>query len=122
MGVAITSVRLHHDVQPGKDSIADALSRLLVGRTKTRNDASDNMADEYIRFVAQRATPKAMSTRSVEEESDIDDELISVRQCIRTGDWSDKKCTRYLSVKDELAALGKLDQVGHAVIASEKGD
>ena len=40
------------------------------------------MADEYIRFVEQRATPKAMSTRSVEEESDIDDELISVRQYV----------------------------------------
>ena len=59
-------------------------------------------------FVAQRTTPKATSTRSVDEQSDIDDELMTVRQCIRTGDWSGKNCTRYLSVKDELAVLGKL--------------
>ena len=41
-----------------------------------------SQAEEYVRFVAESATPSAMTTREVEDASADDEELSAVRQCI----------------------------------------
>lgn len=68
---------------PGKQNIADPLSRLVFG--KTGKQTHKHGAEEYERFVAVNATPSALTTRTVEEASGIDDELRKVRLAIQTG-------------------------------------
>ena len=67
-----------------------------------------NVAEEYVRFIAQRATPKAMKTREVEEQSHHNAELSEIRRCIREGVWNNKECAKYIPVKEELCAIGKV--------------
>ena len=55
----------------GSTNIEDALSRL----TKTEQPQPRNVAEEYIRFVANTAVPPAMSTEEIEEEYAVDKEL-----------------------------------------------
>ncbi|KAJ8411636.1 hypothetical protein AAFF_G00164440 [Aldrovandia affinis] len=62
---------------PGKRNIADPLSRLL-GETAQR-EKHHHGSDEYVRFVAVSATPKALTTREVEEASATDPELIEFK-------------------------------------------
>lgn len=59
---------------PGKENIADSLSRL------TRSKASADLGsetEEYVRFVAENSTPQALSTREIEQASDVDKELLT---------------------------------------------
>ena len=63
---------------PGKENIADSLSRLI--RSKASADLSSE-AEEYVRFVAENSTPQALSTRDIERASDADKELSNVRKC-----------------------------------------
>lgn len=62
----------------GKYNIADPLSRLL-GDT-ARKTAHAHGAEEYVRFVAVQATPRALTTREVERASAEDEELSEVRK------------------------------------------
>lgn len=89
---------------PGKQNIADSLSR-LVDKTSTRSEKND--AEEYIRFVAENTVPKAMSIREIERESEKDPELQEVRRRIKNNDWSG--ClSGYKYVREELTSLGQL--------------
>ena len=101
---------------PGKSNIADALSRLLPN---TVRQASPGDADEYIRFVAEESTPKAISTRDIERASDIDPELCSIRQCLLTGRWYTVENKQYLPVRFELSAIGKLVLRGTRIVVPE---
>ena len=60
---------------PGSENIADPLSRL------TQRTSADlrNVAEEYIRFVAQEASPKVIPIQEVEQESAADLELSKLR-------------------------------------------
>ena len=88
---------------PGKQNIADPLSRLGKGKGVCMNDD----AEEVIRFVAETSTPAAMSVQEVEEESWLDPEISQLRECITTGEW-DNAPTQYKAVRSELSILGKL--------------
>ena len=61
-----------------------------------------------MRFVAQTATPKAMTTWEVEEHSHQDKALSGVRQCICVGDWNIKEIVKYFPVKGEICTKGKI--------------
>ena len=58
----------------GANNIADSLSRLLPTSGK-----------DYIRFVASEATPRAMTTREIEQASENDLDLQGVRNCLLNG-------------------------------------
>ncbi|XP_078309584.1 uncharacterized protein LOC144617972 [Crassostrea virginica] len=69
---------------PGPKNIADTLSRLV------KNDfvqKSDDLVDDYVRFVAKEATPIAMTNREIERASENDPELCAVRQCLVNQQW-----------------------------------
>ena len=68
---------------PGKQNIADPLSRLGKARAVRMNDD----AEEFIRFVAETSTPAAMSVQEVKEESRLDPEISQLREYITTGEW-----------------------------------
>ena len=97
---------------PGKNNIADALSRL---NSAAQNDHSGEKT-ELIQVIAQESTPIAMTTKEVERESAIDPEMCSVRHYIQSGDWSQCKMPHYLSVKNELCSLGKLVMRGARIV------
>ena len=90
---------------PGKENIADSLSRLT--RSKASADLSSE-AEEYVRFVAENSTPQALSTREIERASDADQELSNVRKCVQTEMWHKLENKRYLLVRNELSVIGKL--------------
>ena len=62
------------EYKPGSENIADSLSRLSCCPSQ-EEETTRNVAEEYVRFIAQTATPKAMTTGEVEEHSHRDAEL-----------------------------------------------
>ena len=55
-----------------------------------------------MRVLAQESTLVAMTAKEKERESEKDPELCSVRHYIQSGDWSQRKMSHYLCVKNEL--------------------
>jgi len=88
---------------PGKQNIADPLSRLRKGKGVCMNDD----AEEFIRFVAETSTPAAMSVQEVQEESWLDPEISQLRECITTGEWNNAP-SQYKAVRSELSILDEL--------------
>jgi len=99
---------------PGPQNIADSLSRIIDDKGKGGNSsgltdfnftAGD---DEYVRFVARNATPRALTTREIEEASAVDEEMIDLRKCIHNKQWYKLENKHYLPIKDELCVIGQL--------------
>ena len=88
----------------GHMNMADALSRL----TKIEQAHTRNVAEEYIRFVANTAAPQAMTTEEIEDASAADEELEYVRQRVETGNWENSNCASYKPIRDELCLFGKI--------------
>lgn len=88
---------------PGPENIADTLSRLIP----VKPELTVNVADEYVRFVAENAAPNAISIQEIEEKSAEDDVLSVVREAIQSGDLK-KLAKDYRTVGNELTVLGKL--------------
>ena len=66
---------------PGKQDIADALSRLVaINKTEFKER---NVAEEFVRFCAMEGTPKALTTQEIEKEAKVDTELSEVRNCLQ---------------------------------------
>ena len=68
--------------RPGRENIADPLSRLL--HRKVEPDNHQRCTEEYVRFVAVSATPTALTTLEIEVASPDDEELKEVRKAIVT--------------------------------------
>ncbi|XP_033641983.1 uncharacterized protein K02A2.6-like [Asterias rubens] len=92
---------------PGPQNIADVLSRLVKSNVADKPNTLANKAEEYVKFVAEQATPKALTTREVEEASKDDAELIKVRKCLAKGDF-DKSSVNYFPIRNELSSIGYL--------------
>ena len=101
---------------PGTQNIADPLSRLLDGNN--REEEHKHEAEQYVRFVAIHATPRAMNTHEVEQESAIDDELEHVRRALKTGCFDD--CKAYAPIAGELCVIGKLVLRGTRILLPTK--
>ena len=69
-----------------------------------------------MQFVAQTATPKAMTTREVEVHAHQDKELSDVRQCIRVGECNNKETGQYFPVRGELCTKGKVVLRGTRIV------
>lgn len=101
---------------PGQLNIADALSRL----TKIEEKESRSVAEEYIRFVANTAVPQAMTAEEIERESSVDDELDTLRECIKTGNWENSNCPGYKPIRDELCLFGNIVLRGTRIVVPKK--
>ena len=102
--------------RPGRENIADALSRLL--HRKVEPDNHQRCTEEYVRFVAVSATPTALTTHEIEEASADDEELKEVRKAIATG-WFEK-CRQYMTEAGELCVIGQLVLRGTHIIIPSK--
>ena len=93
---------------PGAQNIADPLSRLLKAQPSVKPSMRENVAEEYVRFIAETAVPKAVTIKEVISASEDDEEISVVRKCIETGRWHEITEKRYHLVKDELCVVGSL--------------
>ena len=103
---------------PGKQNIADSLSRLVEKGGVSGHDG----AEEFIRFVAEASAPVhvvAIPIRKIEEESAVDPEISQLRVYISKEDW-DKAPPQYKAVKNELSTLGKLVLRGTRLFISRR--
>ena len=96
----------------GKKNIADSLSRLM-GETALKGKHAHE-AEEYVRFVAVNATPRALTAREVEEASKTDLELNEVREAIKTGHF--EKCMPYAPTAAELCVIGYIVLRGTRIV------
>ena len=101
---------------PGKENVADALSRLPVGPAED-HDASETR--EYACSVASEAIPAALTPQEVERASEKDPTLQLVRQAVTSGDWSRLSGTMYKALAEELWVLGQLVLRGNRIIMPE---
>ena len=90
----------------------DALSRLNQCEPK---DTSGEEID-FVKAVAEESLPLALTAKQVELASESDPEIASLRQDILSGNWSQRRMTAYLFVKDELCLLGKLVLHGTRIV------
>ena len=86
---------------------------------KSRRGKNENIAEEYVQFIAQTATTKAMTTREVEQHSHRNAELSEEGRCIRKGVWNNKECVKDVPVKEELCAIGKVVLCGTHIVISQ---
>ena len=98
----------------GHKNIADPLSRLVKQSIKgaTTEDY------EYVQFVASNATPRALTTREIEEASAEDEQLRKVRAAIETREF--QNCRDYLLVASELCVIGYLVLRGLRIVIPQK--
>ena len=101
--------------RPGPQNIADALSRL----TQEGSNEGRNVAEEYIRYVAENAAPRAIPIQEIEEASAEDDEITMLRKCVQTNDWDGVEPV-FKAVRNELTVLGKLVLRGTRLVIPKK--
>ncbi|XP_038060004.1 uncharacterized protein K02A2.6-like [Patiria miniata] len=100
---------------PGRYNIADVLSRLTKTTPAKEQETLQDETERYVRWVASEATPKALTTREVEEASRADDELSAVRRCLNEDSWgTDVK--DFFPMKNELSCIGFLVLRGTRIV------
>ena len=104
---------------PGKDNIADALSRLLPKGGDEKQTSQSEEAENYVRFVAVNATPSAITGREIEEASEDDAEISSVRKCLLSGNFENMP-KAYVLIVNELCVYGQLVLRGTRIVMPEK--
>jgi len=97
--------------RPGKSNIADSLSRLRI-RTLTK----EGRDHDYLRMIVTNYAPIALTPRELEQASGTDEEFETVRNWIKTGDWSKCRNPSYLHVKEELCCYGRLILRGTRIV------
>ena len=98
---------------PGRDNMADALSRLLKNETESSSCDSD---DVYIRFVATHSVPAAMNIKDIELESSKDDELARVRDCVNNSRSMKDFPEEYRRASSELCCIGQIVLRGTRIV------
>ncbi|XP_055700122.1 uncharacterized protein K02A2.6-like [Phlebotomus papatasi] len=85
----------------GKSNIADPLSRLAIDKERKEFDEDDN---GFVRSVLETA---AIDFGEIETAAREDEELISVKKAMDTGDWSSDIVKGYQIFKNELGCAGE---------------
>ena len=97
---------------PSGQNIANCLSRLTKIPTSSQ---CNNVKEEYVRMLVISATPRAMTAREIERGSAEDEELTTVRECWKTGNWSTAP-NPYKLLRDEITVIVKLVMRGMRII------
>lgn len=72
--------------RPGKTNIADPLSRLAI-TSITTGMTFDECAEHYVHWVASNAMPVALKITEIEQASEMDESIQSVRVALDQGVW-----------------------------------
>ena len=90
----------------GKTNTADYISRHPTGSGR-----KSNIAEEYVKFIANSATPSALSMKDIAESTKCDKTLCQVAQAIQTNKWHSDELKKneqfdcYRKLADELTVL-----------------
>ena len=68
---------------------------------------TQNEAEEFVKFVAITATPKAMTTQEVDAASSDNKELSELWKSPKRNKWETPECKKYIPVNNELCVIGK---------------
>ncbi|XP_055604197.1 uncharacterized protein K02A2.6-like [Uranotaenia lowii] len=92
--------------RPGKSNIADPLSRLAITDT-TNGKTFDEYADQYVAWVVSNALPVALKISEIEQASEADSTIQSVRIGMEHGDWTED-ATPFKLFVTELSFVDKI--------------
>ena len=101
--------------RPGPQNIAKALSCL----TQEVSNESKNVAEEYIRYVAENAAPRAIPIQDIEKTSAEDEEIALLRKCVETNDWTVGEPV-FKAERNELTVLRRLVLRGTRLVIPKK--
>eukprot|EP00794_Sanderia_malayensis_P019767 gene19767-biopygen16415 len=82
----------------GTDNPADYLSRHPSNMKYKRND----IAEEYVNFIANAAVPEALTMKDIQEATQQDNTLRALRAAVQTGHWNVDNLKPYQQIKDEI--------------------
>ena len=104
----LQSYRFTVEYKPGPQNIADPLSRLMI-KNRDKNH-SRNETEDYVMFNTEKAIPKALSGKEIENASASDPELEMLRECIRSGNWDSENCFHpsLKALRHEFSIFGQL--------------
>lgn len=109
---------------PGKQNIADALSRLLHHPDPNLKSPpvpipQSVLAEEHVRFLVACATPSAVTAEEMEEASKEDEQIQMVKACIESQKWDE--CDKaFVAVSPELCIHGSLLLRGPRIVVPKK--
>ena len=61
-----------------------------------------------------------MTAEEIERESSVDDELETLQECIKTGNWENSNCPGYKPIRDELCLFGNIVLRGTRIVVPKK--
>ena len=91
--------------RPGKDNPADYMSRHPVENKTTDRQT---VADEYVSFIAETSTPKAMTWHDVRTASIDDIAITKALQLVQNGRWFEIKNVPDSRMKQELKEIARV--------------
>ena len=110
----LQSYKFKVEYKPGSQNIADSLSRLM--KRSADKTSSPNETEEYIMFNTEKAIPKALSGKEIENASESDPELKLLREWIKTGNWEECSQPSLKALRHEFSVFGQLVLRGTRII------
>jgi len=110
-----TTLQVHSQVLARREEHC----RFLITPT-AGHSAGHKVSDEFVRFVAVTATPRAMMTSEIDKGSAEEEEFSELRHRIKTGTWRDEQLKQYISVASERCLTGKLILRGTRIVIPSK--
>lgn len=103
--------------KPGKNNIADPLSRLVV--TDIRPVCFDANTEPYVNHIAATSTPIAIKFGEINEASQEDDEILAVKNGLATNKWNEM-AKPFKLFETELCFAGDVLLRGNRIVVPEK--
>ncbi|KAK3092635.1 hypothetical protein FSP39_005203 [Pinctada imbricata] len=93
--------------RPGTGNPADFMSRQPIDSIDSKSQRHSKVAEEYLSFIVEQTTPKAMTLSEISVATKQDRVLQNAMNCLVTGNWSSVDSTSetypYLRVKEQLS-------------------
>ena len=110
-GLRLQPYKMVVKYRPGHDNPADYMSRHPVAHS--RKSLSQDVAEQYVHFIATTSTPKALSLTEIAAESSKDRTLMRAVNLLQSGRWHEiansddpdidtRELQEYKNLKDEL--------------------
>lgn len=103
--------------KPGKNNIADPLSRLVI--TQNRAVCFDTGTEVYVNHIAAIATPVAIKFGEINELSQNDDEILAVKNGLTNNRWNEM-AKPFKLFETELCFAGDVLLRGNRIVIPEK--
>lgn len=103
--------------KPGKNNIADPLSRLVV--TNGPQPCFDYGTEPYVNAITTVAAPIALKLSEIEEVSANDETILAVKNALNNNDWSGK-ATLFKAFETELCFAGNILLRGSRIVVPER--